>query len=301
MGIVVPAEGMGIRTFRSYLKERFPFPVKKIPIHTFLGCPHREGGTGKGGCFYCNNASFASLGEARSLGVREQVRLGIERARQRGFRGKFILYFQTYTNTFAPVEVLEEQFGVAYEFRDDVVGLSVSTRPDCLEGDVLTLLSRYAKDFMLWLEIGLQTANDQTLRLINRGHDFATFRGAVERARRFEGILTCAHVILGLPGETREDMLNTIEWVNRLKLDGIKIHHLQVVKGTVFEEWYRQGRVRVMDWQEYLDLLLYLLPRLDPRIVVHRLVSDCPPSLLVAPHWDISKAEFLSRLYRHLN
>ncbi len=300
MGTVVPAGGMRIRTFRAYLRERFPFPVKKLPIHTFLGCPHREGRTGKGGCFYCNNASFALLDEVRSLDVREQVRLGIERARQRGFRGKFILYFQTYTNTFAPIEELKRQFDVAYEFAGDVVGLSVSTRPDCLGEEILALLSRYAKDMMLWLEIGLQSANDRTLRLINRGHDFATFRDAVERAKGFDGILTCAHVILGLPGETREDMLNTIEWVNRLGLDGIKIHHLQVVKGTVFERWYREGKLPVMDWREYMDLLLYLLPHLDPRIVVHRLVSDCPPSLLVAPRWEIDKSEFLSLLYRRL-
>jgi len=291
---------MKIRTFANFLKERFSFPVKKIGIQTLWGCPHRENRTGKGGCYYCDNRSFVS-GSLAPVPIEEQIRTSIEFWRKKRFSGKFIAYFQGYTNTYAPIEILKQAYDKVYQFKEDIVGLSISTRPDCIDRDVVNLIQTYCSDFMVWLEIGLQSVHNRTLELINRGHSYEDFVNAVGLVREGRDILICAHIILGLPGETKEDMAETIQEINRLKLDGVKIHHLQIVRGTVFHDWYNQGKIDVMDWQEYLDLLLYLVPKLDPKVVVHRLLNDCPKEMLIAPHWSVSKQEFLNEFYRRLS
>ncbi len=291
---------MEILTFAKFLKKHFSFPVKKIGIHTFWGCPHRKNRTGEGGCYYCDNRSFASGGFV-PVPVEEQIEKSIARWRAKGFRGKFIAYFQSYTNTYAPIEVLKETYDKIYHFKEDIVGLSISTRPDCLNEEIVRLIAGYCSDFMVWLEIGLQSVHNRTLRLINRGHTYEDFINAVKLVRKEKNILICAHIILGLPGEGREDMRKTIEEINRLRLDGVKIHHLQIVRDTVFHKWYKEGKIKVMDWEEYLDLLLYLVPKLNPEIVVHRLLNDCPDDLLIAPRWSITKQEFLNKFYRRIS
>jgi len=288
-----------IYTFKQFLKKRFPWPVRKLPVHTNLGCPHRDNRTGAGGCVYCYNPGFSSL-SANLPDVRRQIADGIARSRAAGFAGKFIAYFQTDTNTYAPIEVLEPWWREIENHRDDIVGLAVGTRPDCLSDDALALLSKLGETFMVWLELGLQSAHDRTLERINRGHDVACFHRAVQQTRRYPHILICAHIILGLPGETPDHMIETLQTINRLNLDGVKIHHLQVVRHTVLADWYAQGNAPVYSAQEYIDLLVDLLPHLASRISVHRLVGDIRQDLLIAPIWDIPKSQVIQRVEQQM-
>lgn len=274
---------------KDYLQEKFPVEIRKLPIHTFLGCPHRENRTGKGGCIYCYDSAFSSI-ENSVPNVLTQVHQGMEHNRAKGFTGKFLAYFQTGTNTYADVTVLEPWFRIIEQYPDDFVGLSVGTRPDCLPPETLALLADLGKKMMVWVELGLQSVHDRTLQLINRGHDYACFVDAVERIRMHEQIQICAHIILGLPGESLDDNLCTIREINRLQLNGIKFHHLQVVKNTVLAEWYAGGKVKVLDREEYIGLLMELLPHLSSKISVHRLVGNVKDDLLLAPRWRLIKA-----------
>ena len=281
-----------IYKFKDFLKESYPFPVRKLTIHTNLGCPHRENRTGKGGCIYCYNPGFSNL-TSNLPDVPTQIREGIVRARKKGFRGKFIAYFQTETNTYGDIDVLEPWWREIEKYPDDIVGLAIGTRPDCLSGQILALLSEMGKKYMIWLELGLQSAHDRTLELINRHHDYTCFVEAVNQTHHYKNILICAHIILGLPGETDDDMLYTIQEINRLKLDGVKIHHLQVIKNTVLAEWYAEGKVEVFNEIKYIDLLVKLLPYLSSEISVHRLVGDIKQDLLIAPIWKLPKTRVI--------
>ncbi len=290
---------MKVLTFARFLKERFGFPVKKLPVHLFLGCPHRKDRLGGGGCYYCSNSSFSQLTDYRNLSVGEQIKRGIDSYRRKGFKGGFIAYFQTYTNTYCDIEEIRGIIEQALAF-EDVVGISVSTRPDCLPDDMLDFFNEVGTKRMFWLEIGLQSAHNRTLELINRGHNFSCFEDAILRAGRRENLFLCTHLILGLPGEGREDMAESIRAVKRLGSDGIKLHHLQIIRGTEFEEWYKRGQISVLSWQEYLELLLYLAPIIGENTIVHRWLADARGELLLAPKWDISKQEFLRCLYGRL-
>ena len=281
-----------IYRFKIFLKEHFPYPVRKLPIHTLLGCPHRENRTGPGGCIYCYNPGFSTVNK-NLPDVQTQIQAGISTSRERGFKGKFIAYFQTYTNTYADIEILESWWKTIEHFPDDIVGLSIGTRPDCLPPDVLALLSGIGKNVMVWLELGLQSANDKTLELINRGHDYACFADAVNRVKKYKNILTCAHIILGLPGESYKDMLHTIDELNRLEINGIKMHHLQVVKNTVLAELYNRGKVKVFNENEYINLVARLLPHISPQITIHRLIGDIRDDLLIAPRWNLPKTRIV--------
>lgn len=288
-----------IYKFKDFLKERYSFPVRKLTLHTNLGCPHRENRTGKGGCIYCYNPGFSAL-SSDLPDVSIQIQESIARARANNFTGKFIAYFQTETNTYAGIDVLEPWWREIENYPDDIIGLAIGTRPDCLSGDILSLLSEMGKKYMAWLELGLQSAHDRTLELINRGHDYACFIDAVQQTQKFKNILICAHIILGLPGETEQDMLFTIQEINRLKLDGVKIHHLQVVKNTVLADWHARGKVAVFTEKEYINLLVRLLPHLSSKITVHRLVGDIRSDLLIAPQWRIPKTQIIQRLENEL-
>ena len=290
---------MIIYTFKNFLKQQFAFPVRKIPVHTFLGCPHRENRIGSGGCIYCENEGFSSV-KPDLPDVLTQIKNGITYSRRRGFKGKYIAYFQTYTNTFANPDVLKSWFQSVLDFPDDIIGLSVSTRPDCLENVVIDHLSEISKLCMVWIELGLQSARDKTLKLINRGHDYACFEDAVKRIKRFSDLLVSTHIILGLPGESYSDMEFTISAINKLNLDGVKIHHLQVVKNTVLADWYSKGDVKVFSENEYINLLTELIPRLSPKISIHRLVGDIRDDMLIAPKWNLTKTQIIQLVEKGL-
>ncbi len=278
--------------FRDFLREKFPYPVRKIGLHTRSGCPHRKNRFGTGGCVYCYNPGFSTIDSA-ATGVEKQLRNGIESARRHGFNGKFIAYFQTESNTYADIEQLQAWWRTIDLFPDDVVGLSIGTRPDCIDEPVLALLAEFAERYTVWLELGLQSAHDRTLELIERGHDVASFDHAVKMVQQWPAIYLCAHIILGLPGESIDDMRQTIHHLNRLRVHGTKLHHLQVVKNTKLADWYHTGSVNVMTADQYVDLLVELLPEIDEHIVIHRLVGDIRDDLLIAPRWEVPKVRVI--------
>jgi radical SAM protein (TIGR01212 family) len=278
------------RSLSGYLKERFGQRVHKIAIDAGMSCPNRDGTISRMGCVFCNalgSGSGAMLREG--LSVREQLARGMEAVGRRFKADKFIAYFQSFTNTYAPVEVLRSLYEEALAF-DSVVGLSVATRPDCVSDEVLNLLLGFKERALVWLELGLQSAHDQTLRIINRGHDAACFAHAAERAASL-GLSVCSHVILGLPGETREMMLTTARFISSLPIDGVKIHLLHVLKGTELERSYREGRLRCLERGQYVDLVVDFLELLREDIVIHRLTGDPPAGGLVAPQWALDKSE----------
>ncbi|CAB5135248.1 [4Fe-4S]-AdoMet protein YhcC/YtqA [Olavius algarvensis associated proteobacterium Delta 3] len=282
----------------SYLRRMFGCRVQKISVDAGLTCPNRDGTLSLNGCIYCNSRGSGTGAHRRGMSIADQVRQGKERLSKRYNAKKFIAYFQSFSNTYAPVPVLQSLYDEALAV-EDVVGLSIGTRPDCTDEPILDLLTEYAARHLVWIEYGLQSAHDATLIRIHRGHDTACFRQAVERTRG-RGISICAHVILGLPGETRGDMLDTARFITDLGLDGIKIHLLYVVRGTPLENLYGRGRYRCLEQEEYVDLVCDFLERLPERVVIQRLTGDPHPAELVAPEWALKKTENLRRIRERL-
>ena len=278
----------------SYLRNIFGCRVQKISLDAGLTCPNRDGRISTGGCIYCNSRGSGTGASSQGLSITEQIMRGKEFLKKRYKAQKFIAYFQSFSNTYGPYEKLKGLYQEALAI-DDIVGLSIGTRPDCVDESVLTLLVRYAKDYLVWIEYGLQSIHDRTLAAINRGHDVKCFKGAVDKTRG-RGIKICAHVILGLPLEDRHDMLATAKAVAAIGIDGIKIHLLYVVKGTRMEELYLEGKYRCLEQEEYVNLVCDFLELLPPDMVIQRLTGDPHPHELVAPEWSLRKNETLSRI-----
>ncbi len=278
--------------FNAWLKNRFGRRVQKITVDAGLTCPNRDGTVGTGGCIYCNARGSGTGAMAAGIGVAEQVRRGAEAMARRYKAKKFIAYFQSFSNTYAPVDRLRRLYDAALSV-PDVVGLSVGTRPDCVDREKIDLLAGYAESRMVWVEYGLQSAHDATLARINRGHDFGCFREAVALTRN-RGIFICAHVILGLPGEDPRAMMETADAVAALGMDGIKIHLLYVTRGTALERLYASGGYRPLEQDEYADLVVDFIRRLPPGMVIQRVTGDPHPEELVAPEWALCKRENLA-------
>lgn len=282
----------------SYLREIFGCRVQKITIDAGLTCPNRDGTIASGGCIYCNIRGSGTGAHAKGQSVIQQLINGKKILSKRYQAKKFIAYFQSFSNTYAPLPVLKRLYDDALSVKD-IVGLSIGTRPDCVDEPVLDLLQHYAKQCLVWVEYGLQSASDKTLALINRGHDVQCFIDAVERTKN-RGLKICAHVILGLPHETREDMLHTAETIHKLGIDGVKLHLLYVVKGTPLENLYRRGEFKCLEQQAYVDLVCEFLERISPAMVVQRLTGDPHPKELVAPAWALEKNATLQLIRKTL-
>ncbi|NNG01866.1 MAG: TIGR01212 family radical SAM protein [Desulfobacteraceae bacterium] len=278
----------------SYYRDKFGHRVHKITVDAGLNCPNRDGTISTGGCIYCNEKGSGTGAHLKGLSIAAQI-LNSKKAVAKRFKAKkFIAYFQSFTNTYAPFDTLksiyDEALGVA-----DVIGLAIGTRPDCVSDDILSLLGHYARHHLIWLEYGLQSAHDSTLALINRGHDVAAFVRAVDSAKQ-QRLNVCAHIILGLPGETRQHMMETADFISNIGIHGIKLHLLYVVRGTPLATMYAKGRYRCLEQAEYVDLVCEFLERLPARMVVHRLTGDPHPRELVAPSWALDKAGTLSMI-----
>ncbi|MDY6862473.1 MAG: TIGR01212 family radical SAM protein [Thermodesulfobacteriota bacterium] len=285
-------------TFNQFLREKFAFKVRKISLNAGFTCPNRDGKIGYKGCIYCYNPGFTPYTGLHFKTIDSQIQHGKAQLKKYGFKGKFLAYFQAYTNTYAPVATLKELYDEALK-DDEVVGIAISTRPDCVSEDVLLLLEEYAQKTHVWIEYGLQSANDNTLKFINRGHNYAQFADAVERTQG-RGIFICAHIILGLPGENIAHMYETVKKISHLKLDGIKIHHLQIVKNTLLEKMYRRKEVKVFYPEEYIHIVCNIIELLPTDIVIHRLMGDIREEFLVAPQWGEKKSEVLSMIEKEL-
>lgn len=280
--------------YSEQLKQTFGGRVHKISVDAGFGCPNRDGGRAGGGCLFCDPDGSGSVGIERALPIAAQIEAGKEVMVRKYKAKQFIAYFQPFSNTFAPVETLRQRYDEALGV-DGVVGLAVGTRPDCLEGEMLDLLADYSRRTDFWLEIGLQSVHDTTLDFLRRGHDYATFLKVYEGAMQ-RGIRVCVHIILGLPGEDREAMLAIADEMARLKVDGIKIHLLHVLRGTELGERYEREEIDVLDQDEYVALVADFIERLHPQTLIHRLTGDGPRNILLAPLWSLNKWEVLNAI-----
>jgi radical SAM protein (TIGR01212 family) len=286
------------RDLNSYLRERFGTRVQKVTLDAGLTCPNRDGRVGVGGCLYCNERGSGTGAWARGRSITAQIEEGIARLGRRYGVSRFIAYFQSFSNTYAPVDTLQALYQEALAF-PEVVGLSIGTRPDCLSPEILDLLAGLARERLVWLELGLQSAHDATLKRINRGHDVACFSQSVEAAAA-RGLEVVAHVILGLPGEGPEEMAATARYLGGLPIQGVKIHLLYVVRGSGLEGLYRAGSYRALEAGEYVGLVADFLELLPPHLVIHRVTGDPHREELVAPTWCLDKPKVLKGIREEL-
>ncbi|ACO04798.1 MULTISPECIES: TIGR01212 family radical SAM protein [Persephonella] len=275
--------------FNQYLKEKYGGRIQKISIDAGFTCPNRDGFKGHGGCTFCNNASFSPYAMSKQT-VEDQIEKSIDfyKKRFKNIKG-FIAYFQAFSNTYAPVSKLKEIYDRAMEY-DEIIGMSIGTRPDVAPDEALDLIATYtAYKPEIWIEYGLQTANIKTLREINRGHGVSEFVDAVLRTKKRAGIKVCAHMIVGLPGDTFEDYVETAKLIAALGIEGIKIHPLHIVKHTIMEKQFYRGQIKTLTLEEYADIVAHLLDILPDDIIVHRLTGEATEEELISPDWCTSK------------
>ncbi|MBI2986094.1 MAG: TIGR01212 family radical SAM protein [Deltaproteobacteria bacterium] len=291
--------GRRYNSFNHVLKETFHSRVDKLSLRMDFTCPNRDGTVTVGGCIYCNNASHTPRGYHPGMSVKEQIEQGMAALRQRRGATKFIAYFQSYTNTYGPLSKLERLYRAALDV-PGVVGLSIATRPDCVADDVLDLIADISRSVYVWLELGLESMHDKTLQWVNRGHGLREFLDAVERSKA-RGLRLCAHLILGFPYESRGEMLQTPMLLNRLEINGVKLHNLHVIKHTVLEKIYRSGAFTLLSREAYVSLLVDFLERLSPTITIHRLTGETYRELTVAPVWSLNKIATLNAIQKKLD
>ena len=286
---------MRYNSLNNYLRNKFGKKVYKISIDGGFTCPNRDGKISTGGCIFCSAKGSGDFATSKSLSITQQIEQGKERVRSKTKDNCFIAYFQAFTNTYAPIDVLESKFTEAINHKD-IVALSVATRPDCVDDNVLKLLEKLNKIKPVWVELGLQTMHDSTAAYIRRGYPLSVFEDAVRRLRALD-LEVIVHTILGLPGETKEDILKTVSYLNTPDIQGIKLQLLHILKGTDLAKDYEEGRFSVYTMEEYIDLVIACLEHLSPRIVIHRLTGDGPKELLLAPLWSSAKKTVLNTLH----
>lgn len=280
----------------SWLKKKFGQRVLKICVDGGFSCPNRDGKCGVGGCIFCGESGSGTL--KRQLSITEQIQNHLKS--YRGERAeKFIVYFQNFTNTYDSLENLKRKYDEALFCSDKIVGLSVATRPDCIDEEIVGLLKSYSDRFFVQVELGLQTANDETGELINRGYSTCTFEKAV-RLMSEKNLDVVAHIMVGLPNETMEDLKQTVEFLNSQKIAGLKIHSTYVTCGTRLCQMFEQGEYVPLQLEEYLDAVVYVLTHINSQVVIHRLSGDAPKEQLVAPIWNAHKKLVLNGVDRIL-
>lgn len=281
-------------TWNYHLRQQFGHKVFKVSIDAGFDCPNRDGTVAFGGCTFCSSDGSGDFAGDRVEDVVTQFHKIKDKMHTKWKDGKYLGYFQAYTNTHASVEVLKSKFEPILQ-QEGVVGLSIATRPDCLPDDVVEYLAELNQRTYLWVEMGLQTAHDKTGRIINRAHDYETYVEGVQKLRK-HNIRVCTHIINGLPLETPEMMMETARKVATLDVQGIKIHLLHLLKGTPMAKQYEKGLVEFLDKDDYVNLVVDQLEILPPQMVVHRITGDGPPDLLIGPMWSLKKWEVLNEI-----
>lgn len=281
-------------SLNQYLKDTFGEKVYKLALDAGFTCPNRDGTLGTGGCIFCSGAGSGDFAECRNLSVTEQIARGKKRVEKKIKSGKYIAYFQAFTNTYAPVEKLRNVYEEAL-MQPDVVAISVATRPDCLPHDVMDLLTELNRIKPVWVELGLQTIHEKSAEYIRRGYSLAVYDDAVKRLKN-AGLTVITHVILGLPGETEEEMKQTVSYVGATRTDGIKLQLLHVIKGTDLEKEYLAGKFKTLELDEYVRLVADCLELLPKNMVIHRMTGDGDKRTLVAPMWSADKKRVLNAL-----
>lgn len=286
--------------YSRVLKEKYGCKVYKVTLDARFSCPNRDGSKGVGGCTFCDETGTSSRAQDKRDPIATQVCQNVEKMRKRFHADKFIAYFQSFTNTYRPVERLKKLYDEAINAHPDVIGLAISTRPDCVDENKLDLIASYQRpDGYLCVEYGMQTIHNETLQRINRCETHEDFLGAFEMTRQ-RGIPMCIHVILGLPGETRQMMMETADVLSRLKPEGVKIHLLCAMKNTPLAQEFHQGLWTPLEQKEYVSLVCDFIERLDPSIAIHRITGNGHVEGLVAPQWLKKKHEVLNQVDQEL-
>jgi len=285
-------------SFGSHMRRTFGAKVYKVNVDAGFTCPNRDGSLGFSGCIYCNNNSFRPISCRPSLSIGEQVRNGISHTKKRFRAAKFLVYFQAYTNTYAPVEQLEKLYREALS-EPDVIGLAIGTRPDAVDPAKITMLESLASQYFVLIEYGLQSMYDKSLEFIQRGHDYRAFLRAIEMTRD-RGIHIGVHLIAGFPTETRQETLAMAEEMSSLPIEYLKMHQLQIIKDTPLAEMYKDRPFPVFGYQEYLDFVVDFMERTAPHIVFQRLFATAPDDILVAPAWGKNRHQILSDIEKTL-
>ena len=278
----------------GYFRKKYGKRLSKICIDGGFSCPNRDGSCGTGGCIYCGERGAGEHIDA-SASITEQVRSSLENAREDEL---FVAYFQNFTNTYAPIETLRERYDAAL-VDERIRVLAIGTRPDCIDEEICALIAEYKKRLDVWVELGLQTASDKTADIINRGYHRDTFESAVELLSKY-GIPVVVHLIVGLPEEKLENIKETVEYINRFELFGIKIHSIYVMQGTRLAEMYKSGEYTPPTLDEYIESAVYILTHISPEITVHRITGDCPRDMLIAPEWNADKHKIIEKITKFL-
>lgn len=288
---------MTYTTLNSYLKDRFGCKVYKIALDGGFTCPNRDGTIGTDGCIFCSKGGSGDFAESREKSISEQIADGKKRVSKKIKGGKYIAYFQAFTNTYAPVDRLRKLYTEAMS-QPDIAALSIGTRPDCLGEDVLALLDEMNKRVPVFVELGLQTIHEDTARYIRRGYDLSVYDKAVADLHKI-GVNVVTHLIIGLPGESKEDMLRSVEYVCKMT-DGIKLQLLHILRGTDLESEYTSGKIKELTLEEYTDIIKSCVKIIPKSVVVHRLTGDGAKKDLIAPMWSADKKNVLNTINRAL-
>lgn len=289
---------MKYTTLNSYLKKRFGCKVYKISLDCGFTCPNRDGTLGTSGCIFCSKGGSGDFAQSRELSVTEQIESGKLKLQNKIKDGKYIAYFQAFTNTYADVETLRSLYMQAIN-HCDIVAISVATRPDCLEQEKVELLGELNKIKPVFVELGLQTINEGTAEYINRGYKLGVYDDAVKRLHE-QDINVVTHIILGLPGESVDDMLSSVKYVCE-KTDGIKLQLLHILKGTALEEEYNKHKFEILSFEEYIDIIYKCVEIIPPSVVIHRLTGDGAKKDLIAPMWSADKKRVINAINKKLN
>ena len=286
--------------FSTYFKKKFSERVQKVSIDAGFTCPNRDGTKGLGGCTYCNNKTFKPTYTNLDISVTSQIQKGVDFFSKKYKAMKFLAYFQAYTNTYAPLEDLKKLYDEALQ-HPKIVGLVISTRPDTVSSELLDYLEELSKKVYVMVEFGLESHRDKSLQLVNRGHNFNDSVFALQETAK-RGINNCAHLILGLPGETREELLNQAKVISKLPVKNLKLHQLQIHKGTLLEKQYLQNpdEFNLFTANYYIELVVDYLELLNPKIIVERFISEAPPEMLIAPKWGLKNFEFVAKVEKRL-
>lgn len=285
-------------SFNKYLKDKFGQKVYKISLDGGFTCPNRDGKTGTRGCIFCSKGGSGDFAESREMSITEQIESGKKKVEKKIKSGKYIAYFQAFTNTYAPVEMLRQKYEEAIN-HPDIVALSIATRPDCLGDDVLRLLDEMNKIKPIFVELGLQTIHQKSAKYIRRGYDLSVYDKAVRDLKKI-GVNVVVHVILGLPNESENDMLETVKYVCESGANGIKLQLLHVIDGTDLAKDYEKGLFKTLEFDEYVNLIVKCVKIIPKDIVIHRLTGDGAKKDLIAPLWSADKKRVLNAINKAL-
>lgn len=286
--------GKRYHSLNSFLRNKFGEKVFKISLDAGFSCPNRDGTISTGGCVFCSERGSGDFAGDRNFSIHKQFTDIEEMMAHKWKHGKYIAYFQAYTNTYAPVNILREKYYEALK-EENVVAIAIATRPDCLQEDVLELLEEINKKYYVWVELGLQTTNNDTAKIINRGYTLDVFENTILNLKK-RNIDFVVHSIFGLPGENEQDMIKTVDYIAHSGAKGIKFHLLHLMKDTPLVKFYERGELKFLEQDEYINLICESITRLPQDMVVHRLTGDAPRKLLIGPMWSLKKWEILNAI-----